>query len=112
MRSCSSVARAIPMRFLTLGGSLLVTGFVVTSPHRIARTKAEETRPAMLRTVFGFIGRGVLVLRVWPPHASRRAHSRLRCSGVIAVNGMAANSGAMYSAISKYRSMVLGASFS
>ena len=39
---------------------------------------AEETRPAMFRTVFGFIARGVLDLRVWPPHFSNRVHSRLR----------------------------------
>ena len=32
----------------------------------------------MFLTVFGFIARGVLVLRVWPPHFSNRVHSRLR----------------------------------
>jgi hypothetical protein len=38
----------------------------------IARQYAEETMPAMLRTVFGFIARGVLSLRVWPPAFSNR----------------------------------------
>src|SRR5580704_18224128 len=59
-RSCSDGSRAIPMRFFTLGRSLWVTGFVVTNPHLIARRYAEETRPAMFLTVFGFIARGAL----------------------------------------------------
>ena len=100
------------MRFLTFGRSLWVTGFVVASPHLIARTNAEDTMPAMFRTVFGFIARGVLVLRVWPPHFSNRVHSRLRCSGVISVMFIASSSGAMYAAISRYRSTVFGARFS
>ena len=66
------------MRFLTFGRSLWVTGFVLVSPHLIARANAEDTNPAMFLTVFGFIGRGVLVLYVWPPHFSNRIHSRLR----------------------------------
>ena len=61
-RSCSDGSSAIPMRFLTLGRSLWVTGFVVASPHLIARANAEDTKPAMFLTVFGFIGRGVLLL--------------------------------------------------
>src|SRR5580693_4501095 len=32
-RSCSDGSSAIPMRFLTFGRSLWVTGFVVASPH-------------------------------------------------------------------------------
>ena len=78
------------------GRSLWVTGFVVASPHLIARTNAEDTMPAMLLTVFGFIARGALVLRVWPPDFSSRAHSRLRCSGVISVMFIASSSGARY----------------
>src|SRR5436190_22992289 len=63
-RSCSDGSSAIPMRFLTFGRSLWVTGLVVASPHLIARTNAEETKPAMFLTVFGFIARDVLDLRV------------------------------------------------
>jgi hypothetical protein len=66
----------------------------VVNPHLMARTNAEETMPAIFLTVFGFIGRGVLFLRVWPPHFSNRAHSRLRCRGVIAVMFMSSSSGA------------------
>src|ERR1035437_487264 len=73
-RSCSDGSSASTMRFLTLGRSLWVTGFVVASPHLIARRNAEDTKPAMFRTVLGFIGRGVLVLRMWPPHFSNRVH--------------------------------------
>src|SRR5580693_5788492 len=80
-RSCSDGSSAIPMRFLTFGRSLWVTGFMVVSPHLIARTNAEDTKPAMFLTVFGFMARGVLDLRVRPPHFSNRAHSRLRWSG-------------------------------
>src|SRR5258706_5828479 len=65
-RSCSDGSSAIPMRFLTFGRSLWVTGFVVASPHLIARTNAEDTKPAMFLTVFGFSWRCVLLL-VWPP---------------------------------------------
>jgi hypothetical protein len=60
------------MRFLTFGRSLWVTGFVAASPHLIARTNAEDTKPAIFLTVFGFIARGVLVFRVWPPDFSNR----------------------------------------
>src|SRR6266849_6019545 len=67
-RSCSDGSKAIPMRFRTFGRSLWVTGFVVASPHLIARTNAEDTKPAMFLTVLGFIARGALDLRVWPPH--------------------------------------------
>src|SRR5258708_37835207 len=63
-RSCSDGSSAIPMRFLTFGRSLWVTGFVVASPHLIARANADDTKPAIFLTVFGFIARGVLVLRV------------------------------------------------
>ena len=35
--------------------------------HLMARTNAEETMPAMLLTVFGFIGARPLDLRSWPP---------------------------------------------
>ena len=66
----------------------------------------------MFLTVFGFIARGVLDLRVWPPHFSNRVHSRLRCSGVISVMFIASSSGARYAAISRYRSTVFGARFS
>src|ERR1019366_3804671 len=82
--------------FFIFGRSLCVTGLVVTSPHLIARRKAEDTRPAMFLTVFGAIARGSLVLRVWPPHFSNRVHSRLRCRGVIAVMSIASSSGARY----------------
>lgn len=85
MWSCSDGSSASPTRFFIFGRSLCVTGLVVTSPHLIARRYAEDTRPAMLRTVFGDIGRGVLVLRVWPPDFSNRTHSLLRCSGVPAL---------------------------
>src|SRR5579872_1824351 len=76
-RSCSDGSNAIPMRFLTLGRSLWVTGFVVASPHLIARANADDTKPAMFLTVFGFIARGVVDLRSWPPDFSNRVHSRL-----------------------------------
>src|SRR5258706_15305547 len=66
-RSCSDGSSAIPMRFLTFGRSLWVTGFILASPHLIARRYAEDPKPAMFLTVLGFIARGVLVLRVWPP---------------------------------------------
>jgi hypothetical protein len=87
------------MRFLAFGRSLWVAGFV------------EDTKPAMFLTVFGFIARGVLDLRVWPPHFSNRVHSRLRCSGVIPVMFIASGSGAMFAAVSRYRSTVFGAKF-
>src|ERR1039457_6945233 len=64
-RSCSDGSSAIPMRFFTLGRSLWVTGLVVARLHLIARRYAEDTTPAMFLTVFGFIGRGALDLRVW-----------------------------------------------
>src|ERR1700687_896629 len=47
--SCCAVVRAKPRRFLGIGGSLADTGFTVTSPHLIAREKALERTPAMLR---------------------------------------------------------------
>src|ERR1019366_377795 len=99
---CSDGSNAIPMRFLTLGRSLWVTGLVVASPHLIARANADDTKPAMFLTVFGFIARGVLALRVWPPPFSNRVHSRLRCSGVNSVIFIASSSGAMYAIISRY----------
>jgi|CZKS01.1.fsa_nt_gi hypothetical protein len=49
----------MPFRFLGLGGSLLVTGFVVSRPHLIARENALERTPAMLRTVFLLSGRSI-----------------------------------------------------
>src|ERR1035437_5253979 len=100
MWSCSAGSSASPARFFTFGRSLWVTGFTVTNPHLIARRYAEDTNPAMVRTVFGDIGRGALVLRVWPPHFSNRTHSLLRCSGVIAAMSIASSSGARYTIIS------------
>ena len=90
----------MPIRFFTLGRSLWVTGLLVTSPHLMARTNAEDTTPAMFLTVFGFIARGALLLRVWPPHFSNRAHSRLRWSGAISAMFIASSSGARYPIIS------------
>src|ERR1039457_2458080 len=76
-RYCSDGSSAIPIRFLTLGRSLWVAGLAVTSPHLIARTYADDTKPAMFLTVFGFMARGFLDLRVWPPHFSNRVPPRL-----------------------------------
>jgi hypothetical protein len=50
-------------RFFGTGGSLRVTGFVTTRPQISARLNAEETTPAMLRTVFADSGRGFFVRR-------------------------------------------------
>jgi hypothetical protein len=77
-----------------MGGSLFVTGLTVASPQRIALENALDTTPAMLRTVLALNGLGVFFLRVCPPHFSKRAHSRLKCSGVISARGMASSSGA------------------
>src|ERR1039458_5934983 len=67
-RSCSDGSGDIPTLFFSLRRSLWGTGFTVINPHLMADRKSEDTTPAMFLTVFGFIGRGVLVLRVWPPH--------------------------------------------
>jgi hypothetical protein len=77
-----------------------VTGFVLTKPHRMARANALETTPAMLRTVFGLMGRGVLSFRVCPPHFSSRDHSRLRWRGVMSVSAIWSNAGSRYAACS------------
>src|ERR1017187_5291453 len=90
-RACCPDVRAIARCFFTRGGSLLVTGLVVTSPHLIARENAVETTPAIFRTVFALIGRGSLVRRTWPPNFSKRPHSRLRCRGVISAMGRLSN---------------------
>src|ERR1700687_3315825 len=98
--ACCADVSAIAKCFFTRGGSLLVTGFVATRPHLIARANADEPTPAMFRTVFGLMGRGILVLRVWPPLFSNRLHSRLRCGGVISASGIARSSGLRYAACS------------
>ena len=69
---------AIPRRLRTFGRSLWVTGLVVANPHLIARRNAEDTKPAIFLTVFGFIGRGALDFRSRPPDFSNRVHSRPR----------------------------------
>jgi hypothetical protein len=84
---CSDGMSAIPSCFFGIGGSLLETGLVATSPHLIARAKALDTTPAVFRTVFADSGRGVLSRTVWPPCLSKRLHSRLRCSGVMSTEG-------------------------
>src|SRR5579862_7316220 len=60
---CCVGASAIPLRFFGTGGSLPDTGFIVTSPHLIAREKALDSTPAMFRTVFAESGRGAFVFR-------------------------------------------------
>lgn len=55
--SCLATVSETFGRFLGMGGSLFVTGLWVNIPHRIALLNAEETRPAVLRTVFAPIGR-------------------------------------------------------
>ena len=62
--ACCAGVSAIARCFFTLGGSLLVTGLVATSPHLIARENDEETKPEMFRTVFALSGRAVVVRRV------------------------------------------------
>lgn len=64
---CWADVSAIARCFFTRGGSLLVTGFVATSPHFIARENADETNPAMFRTVFALKGRAAFVRRSCPP---------------------------------------------
>ena len=91
--SCCAGVSAIARCFFTRGGSLFVTGLVVTSPHLMARENAEETTPAMFLTVLALNGRGVFFFRVWPPHFSNRVHSRLRCNGVMSAIGIFSNSG-------------------
>src|ERR1022692_1177322 len=87
--ACCAGVSAIAKCLFTRGGSLLVTGLAEINPHRIARVNALETTPAMLRTVFALMGRGLFCLRVWPPHFSSRFHSRLRWSGLISSMGIA-----------------------
>jgi hypothetical protein len=63
--SCSAEVQRDAKCFFTRGGSLLVAGLVEVSLQRIARANALETTPAMFRTVFALIERGVF-WRVWP----------------------------------------------
>jgi hypothetical protein len=65
----------------------------------------------MFRTLFADSGR-VLSRRVWPPLWSKRFHSRLKCRGPISVSGMLNSAESRYNTCSRYRSTVLGASFS
>src|SRR5437868_4507704 len=64
IRICSDGISAMPSCFFGTGGSLFETGLLLTNPHLIARRKALDTTPAMLRTVFADSGRGVLSRRV------------------------------------------------
>lgn len=70
--------KATPWWRFTLGGSELVTGLTVASPHLIARLNALEMTPAIFLTLFAVSGRGVVDLRRWPPDFRSRVHSRLR----------------------------------
>ena len=62
-RACCAGVSAIPLCFLGTGGSLRVTGLLVTSPHFSARANVLETRPATCRTVFALRGRACFVRR-------------------------------------------------
>jgi hypothetical protein len=44
---CTAGVNAMPWCFLTLGGSLLVTGLIVVRPHLMARLYALEITPAI-----------------------------------------------------------------
>ena len=62
MSVCATVS-PIPLRFFGTGGSLAETGFALSKPHLIAREKALDRTPAMLRTVLAERGRGSFVPR-------------------------------------------------
>jgi hypothetical protein len=57
-RSVSATEIAAPLHFFGTGGSLLVTGFVFSKPHRMAWVNALDRTPAMFRTVFFESARG------------------------------------------------------
>src|SRR5262249_46023031 len=99
--SCCAGVSATARCFFTRGGSELVTGFVVTNPHLMARENADDTTPAMFRTVFVLSGRGVFLFRVCPPHFSSLLHSRLRCNGLISAIGIWSNAASRYAACSR-----------
>ena len=74
-RSCWAGVSPMPLRFFGTGGSLAETGLVATSPHLIARAKALDTTPAMLRTVFADTGQNLLLRH--GVHAESANSSRL-----------------------------------
>lgn len=88
--SCCVGVSAIARCFFTRGGSLFVTRLVVTRPHLMACENAEETTPAMFRTVFALINRCISSF-VMPPHLQQSAPFAAEVQGLISAIGVWSN---------------------